>query len=67
MAWQKGRQAGVGHKAEALALRSGLICRRKEGICDIVGYVVYDGEKAIASAGNASDAWAKAHARLSEM
>jgi len=62
MAWQKGRQAGFGYKAEALALWPGLVCRRKEGICDLVGFVVYDGEKPIASACGAIEAWDKAHA-----
>ena len=64
MSLAKGRQEGFGYKDEALELRPGLACRRKTGPCDIVGYVVYDGKKAIASAGSASDAWFKAWARV---
>lgn len=64
MGLAKGRQEGFGYKSWALKLRPGLVCRRETGPCDIVGYVVYDGEKAVASAGSASNAWFKAWMRV---
>ena len=47
-----------------MILRPGLVCRRKKAICDITGYVVYDGEKAIASAATAVEAWWKAYLKI---
>lgn len=61
MGLAKGRQEGFGYKEDALALKPGLVCRRERAICDIVGFVVYDGKKAISSASNAHEAWFKAY------
>lgn len=64
MVIEKGCQEEYGAKTDALVMRPSLVCRKKEAICDITGYVVYDGEKAIASAQSAREAWWKAYKRL---
>ncbi len=62
--WAKGRQPGFGIKAEVLKKYPRLICRRVESIHGIRGYIVYDGNEAIASASTALGAWGKVDARM---
>lgn len=64
MGLAKGRQEGFGYKSSALDLNPNLVCRLQRAICDITGYVVFDGRKAIASASNSHEAWYKAWAKL---
>ncbi len=64
MGFIRGCQEGLSSKTDALVMRPSLVCRKKAVICDIVGYVVYDGEKAIAAAHSAQEAWWKAYKRL---
>lgn len=63
----EGKTPGYSAKAEALRLKPGLVCKRKYTICDIVGYVVYDGDRAITSARTAHEAWRKVEARLARL
>ncbi len=63
MAFLKGPTPGYSPRADALAINPRLKCRKKTAM-NITGYIVYDGDKAIASAGNAQDAWRKAWANI---
>lgn len=52
-------------KAEVLSKHPTAVCRRMIGPNGFRGYCVWIGEKAIASAGRAEDAWSQAARRLS--
>jgi hypothetical protein len=66
MSWQRGPQAGFGIKASVLGACPTALCQKVESICDIRGYVVYDGVRgrAIGSGGNSHKAWEDAYGRL---